>query len=595
MCGLTFVFLFFTLHKYKEPLGMALTCYFSGTILFLCSNYMELLAHSPQWMIRFAAVEHLSISILALSWLCFSIIYTGYINLLKLRNILLILIMPVVKILLILSNSTHHLFWEGFSFVSRGNWTIMKPHYGPVFWLSSFYTYGLFGLGILLIVQSYIKGDSFYRKQASLLTLGFVFPFLVNISYIFKIFPGIEKDFSPVAFALTGLFFFLSVLWQKLLQLAPQSRDLLLEHLPVGVVSLDHKQRLSDFNQAAESIIGLQWNQLGSYWYETELSGIVDPFLMERPGFFNVQKKLSFRDRILEVNIHANHDEKAKLSSYMILIKDISLEDALLKEKNELIEKLEASNGEILKIQSRLIQQEKLAAIGQVAAGVAHEINNPVSYLKSNHLMTSRYLERLESSAPGDVSWEKTLRDMREVHDESYQGLDRITEVVKNLLHFSHQEREGKEQPYSLNEELEKTLTLLKHQIPEGTELRMQLGKVPEILCRGGEINQVIMNLTVNALQSVSDSKNPWICFRTGEEDGRIFLEISDNGNPIPPFAAKNIFEPFFTSKAAGEGTGLGLSLSRDIIEKRHHGRLFLKNIEEKVFRMEIPVDFTSF
>lgn len=590
MCGLTFVFFFFTLSKYRDPLGMSLICYFSGTILFLCSNYMELLAHSPEWMIRFALIEHLSISIIALSWLFFSVIYTGYIYHLKLRNVVLILIIPILKLGISFTNSWHHLFWESITFVSRGSWTVMRPHYGPFFWISSIYTYGLFGIGILLIVQSYIKGDSFYRRQASLITLGFVFPFLVNISYVFKIFPQLEKDYSPVAFAITGSFFFVSVLWQKLLRITPQSRDLLLQHLPVGVISLDNRQRLSDFNRSAEAIIGLEWKHLGFYWYDTVLIGILDPFIMEKPGFSMVQKKLRFRDRVLDTEVHANRDEKDRISSYMILIKDISLEDALLKEKNELIEKLEASNEEILQIQGRLIQQEKLAAIGQVAAGVAHEINNPVSYLKSNHLMIERYIQQLKETPIQEDSWKGLIEEMQEIHHESSQGLERITGVVRNLLHFSRQEREGEERLYALNEELEKTLALLRHQLPGDVQIRQYLGDVPPVSCRGGEINQVLMNLTVNAIQSVSGRKNAWISFRTGMEDHWVFLEISDSGDPVPSGIAESIFEPFFTSKATGEGTGLGLSLSRDIIEKRHQGRLYLKDPDEKIFRMELPI-----
>jgi signal transduction histidine kinase len=254
---------------------------------------------------------------------------------------------------------------------------------------------------------------------------------------------------------------------------------------------------------------------------------------------------------------------------------------------------LEAANHELEQAQSQLVQSEKMASVGQLAAGVAHEINNPVGFVNSNLNTLGGYIgnllqlidayEQAEGLIAADpASHERVSRIKREVDldflrgdlpsllKESGDGLDRVKKIVQNLKNFSHA-GEGDWQMANLQDGLESTLSIVHNEIKYKAEVLREYAPLPPVECLPQELNQVFMNMLVNASHAIENKG--LITVRTGTQDGQVWVEFEDNGKGIAPEHLSRIFDPFFTTKPVGKGTGLGLSLSYSIVQK-HKGRI---------------------
>lgn len=236
----------------------------------------------------------------------------------------------------------------------------------------------------------------------------------------------------------------------------------------------------------------------------------------------------------------------------------------------------------------QLLQAEKMASIGQLAAGIAHEINNPIGFVNSNMSSLQAYVATLfdvigqyEAAMPAalaarvaQVREQADLAflqgDIVELVSESMDGLKRVRDIVQALKDFSHV-GETDWQIASLHAGLDSTLNIVSNELKYKARIDKQYGDLPPINCLASQLNQVFMNLLVNAGQAISGEGV--ISIRTGHADGWVWVEIGDTGAGIAPEHLHRIFEPFFTTKAVGSGTGLGLSLSYGIIMK-HGGRI---------------------
>ncbi|MBI2278383.1 MAG: ATPase [Dechloromonas sp.] len=259
-------------------------------------------------------------------------------------------------------------------------------------------------------------------------------------------------------------------------------------------------------------------------------------------------------------------------------------------------EKVEQRSSELTRVlkrveeaQQQLLQSEKMAAIGQLATGVAHEINNPIGFVNSNLGTLKTYIERLmrlvdayESVARGGdpalleaarrgADLEFLREDLPSLVKESHEGLNRVTRIVQDLKDFSHVDQ-AELQEADLNAGLESTLNVVWNEIKYKAEVVRELGDIPQVSCVPAQINQVFMNLLVNAAQAIE--KRGRIFVRSGCENDMVWFEIEDTGKGMTDEVRQRIFEPFFTTKPVGKGTGLGLSISYDIVVKKHGGRL---------------------
>ena len=258
--------------------------------------------------------------------------------------------------------------------------------------------------------------------------------------------------------------------------------------------------------------------------------------------------------------------------------------------------------------QSQLLQSEKMASIGQLAAGVAHEINNPVGFIKSNLgtlqryttdlvRMIQAYAAREAELAPATRETVATLRqaldldflleDLQSLLAETTDGVQRVQDIVRDLKSFSHVN--SAEQSWAnLEPGLDSTLNIVWNELKYKAQVVKAYAGLPDILCTPAQLNQVFMNLLVNAAQAIE--RQGEIQIRTGYSDSEVWVEIADNGRGISPEHMNRLFEPFFTTKPVGKGTGLGLSLSYGIV-KKHRGRIEVNSQpgEGTCFRVVLP------
>ncbi len=264
-------------------------------------------------------------------------------------------------------------------------------------------------------------------------------------------------------------------------------------------------------------------------------------------------------------------------------------------------QELEVLNEKLAGAQSQLLQSEKMASIGQLAAGVAHEINNPIAFVSANLRSLKGYaadmvgvLERMggpsseNRSVGAEIDTEFLKGDIPALLDESIDGIVRVEKIVKDLKEFSHLDA-ADWQWTDLHRGLDTTLNVAAHELKYRVDVVKNYGELPLVECLPFQINQVFLNLLVNAAQSMSDYGT--ISLTTGHDQGRVWIEIRDTGKGIPDDDLKRIFEPFFTTKDVGAGTGLGLSVSYSIIRK-HGGTIDVSSVVGKgsAFTIRLPV-----
>jgi two-component system NtrC family sensor kinase len=273
---------------------------------------------------------------------------------------------------------------------------------------------------------------------------------------------------------------------------------------------------------------------------------------------------------------------------------------------------LVAANKQLEEAQKQLLQSEKMASIGQLAAGVAHEINNPIGYVYSNLGTLDRYLKDLLSvldayeKAEGEVSGNvpalaavhavkrkvdlSFLReDLQALMSESRDGITRVKQIVQNLKDFSRADVADEWQWADLHRGLDSTLNIVANEIKYKAEVVKEYGQLPDIECLPSQLNQVFMNLLVNAAHAIEE--RGVITLRSGKDLDQVWVEIADTGKGIPAENLNRIFDPFFTTKPVGKGTGLGLSLSYSIVQK-HHGHIDVSSEVGKgsTFRVWLPI-----
>jgi len=306
------------------------------------------------------------------------------------------------------------------------------------------------------------------------------------------------------------------------------------------------------------------------------------------------------------IRIAGSHTDISKRKQAYVMMEHMH------RESQEKADALEKSHRELQASHEQLLQSEKLASIGQLAAGVAHEINNPVGYVYSNLgtlqnyinnlcLILERY-ERLESlvdeeqealksvqSLKQELDVEYIKSDVQDLVSESMEGISRVKGIVQDLKDFSHVD-EAEWQWTDLRQGLNSTLNIVNNEIKYKAEVVKEYGEMPDVECLVSQINQVFMNLLVNAAHAIE--KEGVITIRTGHEGDMVWIVVSDTGSGITHENLKKIFDPFFTTKPVGTGTGLGLSLSYGII-KKHGGDIKVTSKIGKgtTFTVYLPVN----
>jgi PAS domain S-box-containing protein len=296
----------------------------------------------------------------------------------------------------------------------------------------------------------------------------------------------------------------------------------------------------------------------------------------------------------------------------VVVFRDISIRLAQERMQRELVESLRTSNAKLQQLHGQLLQSEKLASIGQLAAGVAHEINNPVGFVNSNLGSLQSYvqtllglLEPIEAAARHDAmpdaavwtEWRTRIRaaeleflrqDLADLIRESREGLERVKKIVLDLKSFARLDA-GDWQAADLNAGLESTLNVVWNELKYKAEVIRDYGELPPVNCHLGKLNQVFMNLLVNAGQAIGERGT--ITVRTTVDGDDVLISVADTGCGIPPEHLPRIFDPFFTSKPVGKGTGLGLALAWGIV-RDHGGTIGVESVvgAGTTFTVRVPI-----
>jgi len=278
-----------------------------------------------------------------------------------------------------------------------------------------------------------------------------------------------------------------------------------------------------------------------------------------------------------------------------------------------LLDEIKKQNTELMQVNKRLqdtqfhlIQSEKMAAIGELAAGVAHEINNPIGYVSSNLETLETYLEKLKSFVDFVMKREKLeeikegqairtyydeknmafiLEDLKDITLDSRVGVEKIGEIVKTLRNFARSGEEDEKGNVLLADIIDQVILISRNEAKYSVDIYFDRNEQIEAYCNKGQIGQVILNILINSIQAIREQEKTdmgKIYIKIEEEKDYVSIYIKDDGPGMTKKVLSNIFNPFFTTKDVGEGTGLGLSISHDIIVKKHKGILDVVSEVEK-------------
>jgi signal transduction histidine kinase len=240
--------------------------------------------------------------------------------------------------------------------------------------------------------------------------------------------------------------------------------------------------------------------------------------------------------------------------------------------------------------QEKLIQTEKMASMGQLTAGIAHEINNPINYITAGTQAIDGYLKRLHHKIESPTI-KKDIEELSELLEDVRDGGIRVSKIIKHLRTFSHLDKAIVKKE-NLRENMESALTILQFRLGEGIVLERNYEEIPEVECNPAEINQVFLSILNNAVDAMGSSGTLKIGIGPLTNNGKeVYVSISDSGKGIPQVIRNKIFDPFFTTKDVGQGKGLSLSTSLAIIEE-HGGSIAVKSEEGRgsTFIIHMPV-----
>jgi PAS domain S-box-containing protein len=402
-------------------------------------------------------------------------------------------------------------------------------------------------------------------------------------------------------------------------QLASELR-LVTEHVPVGLCYLDRDLRYHHHNRRYAVLAGLVDEKIdGHLLVETlapELYALIKaPIAGALAGRQVVYERAKVagneQSGSVQSTLVPRMDSEGRVVGLYAMLQDTSertrAEDALRRSN----EKLKAINLQLRDAQSQLLQAAKMASIGQLASGVAHEINNPIGYVFSNLGTLEHYLGDMftlldrYAAACDAISDATTRANLRAAHasadvdfvrgdvlsllGESKEGITRVKRIVADLKNFSRSAGDEAWQWADLHLGIDSTLNIVMNEIKYKADIRKQYGALPQVQCRLSQLNQVFLNMLVNSADAIKD--RGIITIRSGVADTQVWVEFEDTGSGIAAEDLDRIFDPFFTTKPVGKGTGLGLAVSYGIVTE-HGGRIDVASEVGKgtVFRIWLPI-----
>jgi signal transduction histidine kinase len=311
------------------------------------------------------------------------------------------------------------------------------------------------------------------------------------------------------------------------------------------------------------------------------------PFILAETGPAEI-RSLTRRLRVL---VHGL-EEQVSQRTHALRTKAHQLEEEMMQRKQ---------------LETQLVHAQKMEAVGQLAAGIAHEINSPSQFVNDNVMFLKDAVNELLAavSGEGEIPDAKEIEFLRENApgsvEQALQGMERITTIVKSMKNFAYRDAASEKRPQNLNQAIEATAVVATNEWKYHAELKTDLDpNLPFVPCNIGEINQVVLNLIVNAAHAIRDSEledgKGLILVSTRQYDQYVVITIQDDGGGIPEHVQGKIFEPFFTTKEVGVGTGQGLAIAHNVITKSHGGHIWFETEQGRgtTFFIRLSLDTPS-
>jgi signal transduction histidine kinase len=502
---------------------------------------LEHAATEPSAKIAWAALEYPGIMAVAPLWLLFALDYAGRGGIFAGRRAAALAAVPLVTVALVWTNGWHHLVWTSFTPSSPAPGAPLVYGHGPAFWLAAACNYALLAIGTVVLVGSLARAHARYHGQTAALLTGLALPWLGNALYLGGVRALGGVDPTPMAFALTGVVYAIGLFRRRLFDLVPVARHALIESMADGVLVLDAQNRVIDINPSARSLLGLALAPIGE-----PAAGV----LAEWPALAAVVAAANGTEADARVKgtsgpreVHARLslllDERGRTRGRLLVLSDVT---------------------ERKRTDETLRQTEKLASLGQLLAGVAHELNNPLSVVIGHATLLKR-----------DVTGAAAVRT-----EKIATAADRCARIVANFLAVARR-REPERADTDVNRVLRSAAALLANQLAvDNVAVVFGLApSLPALRADAHQLHQVAMNLLTNGHQAMLEHERRvlTITSRHDAAAGRVAFTVADTGPGIPPALRHRVFEPFFTTKPVGMGSGLGLSVCRGIVEA-HEGTL---------------------
>ena len=495
------VFITFTVTwKFRhERIGQALLVYFILVIFFLVSNVFELLADSESWMLIWTKLQISFNTFIPVAWVVFALSLTRSESPFLKKLILLLLIIPFLSILMVATYPQNHFFYSAHSVVNIDIYSTLDTHYAPFFWVFGAHEYTLLIAGAIIIMKNIRSENSLFRKPSLFIALGTAAPLIANLLHIlpFSFLP--RKDFTPLAFALSGLFFFISIYWERFLEIIPFSRNLIVDEMDQGLLIVDPDGVVIDANRALLSLFSLKSSDIIS----KSLSSvsclweiIMEPYLLRKP-VFEVIVPRGVNRITCSVTIKPVMLRKGTEYGCLIMFTDISLLVGLYDEKLSMLRKIEDSNKKLEETRLQLLEKENQVALGFLASGIIAELRDQV---------------------------------VRE-QELSGEARARTLEVFSNFLYIADHDKEDSE-GYDINAAVKKILDLLNLWLKPSFSINTSLGGLPSIDFRGSKMNQILLALLVYAIKAaerleISEKK---VLVKTWRDDSSVFCSIFHTG-----------------------------------------------------------------
>lgn len=548
--------------KRTAPGALPLSLLAGAMSIWLAGYAMELSSQTIAIALRWVTLEFAGIVTAPVVWLWFAAEYTGSWSWLNRRRVGLLGIMPLITMIVILTNEYHHLFWQSVVLITDGPFTIFDSRHGFWFWVHTAYCYLCLLCGTCLIIDFIRRTPGLFRGQIGAMLVTVVAPWSGNIIYLAGLSPWGKLDLTPFAFTLSLSAIAWSVRGSRILELRPIARDMVLQSMVDGVIAVDDQGRIIEVNRAAQELIGLPVSQiLGRHAREalTRWPDIVDHYHDVTEIAEELEVDVNESRRWFNVRISPIYDARRAYRGRLFVWRDVT-EERLIREE------LQRNNEHLLEAQQSLIAARDAAEAGSRARGaflahMSHEIRTPLTAIIGYCQLLEAGLER--------QSLAQTRSDIEAIH----LAAGHLLYLMNNVLEMAQIETGRSDLhvvPFDVADVMHDVAMTVQPLLRRNrNRLRLEgVEEAGELLGDPTRVRQILLNLVSNAAKFTTDGEVVMRVARNGDDaQSRIQFQVSDTGPGIAPEQMAHLFEPFAIAEQnigrEQRGVGLGLAISQ--------------------------------